>query len=73
MTRKEKFIKFLDLVDEKIGIGLDIDYDEINDDNVDVLKAEFVEKFTVKHNFKKILLKLNENKNKSYMELLDEV
>jgi hypothetical protein len=73
MNRINKFIKFLDIVDEKIGIGLGIDYEYITEENIDSLKKEFIEKFTVRHNYNNILNRLNENFNKSYMEILNEI
>jgi hypothetical protein len=73
MNRINKFIKFLDIVDEKIGIGLGIDYEYITEENIDSLKKEFIEKFTVQHNYNRILNRLNENFNKSYMEILNEI
>ena len=73
MNRINNFIKFLDIVDEKIGIGLGIDYEYITEENIDFLKKEFIEKFTVQHNYNRILNRLNENFNKSYMEILSEI
>ena len=73
MNRINKFIEFLDIVDEKIGIGLGIDYEYITEENIDSLKKQFVEKFTVQHNYNDILNRLNENLNKSYMEILNEI
>ena len=79
MNRKiNKFIEFLDLVDEQIGIGLGIDYADINESNIESLKEEFIHKFTVKYGFKdllnqKILLENNINSSKSFMEILNEI
>lgn len=73
MSRIKKFINFLDLVDEKIGIGLGVDYENINENNIDDLKSEFINKFTVQYNYKNILNKLDENLGKNYMEILNEI
>lgn len=73
MTRVEQFLNFLDKVDEEVGIGLGIDYDDINENNIDSLKSEFIQKFTIEHDFNDILNQLNENEDKSLLEELNEI
>lgn len=73
MDKKEKFIEFLNLIDDELGIGLGIDYDDISEEIIDKLKDDFIKKFTVVYNFSEILNSLNESSGKSYMEMLDEI
>lgn len=70
MTRKEKLIQLMNKIDESYGIGLEAITENTD---IDEFIKRFIHKFTINYDMSEELNMINENLDKSYVELLNEI
>lgn len=70
MTRKEKLIQLMNKIDESYGIGLEAITENTD---IDEFIKRFIHKFTIDYDMSEELNMINENLDKSYVELLNEI
>lgn len=71
MTERQlKLADIINEIDDNYGIG-----NGYVDENTDVDKfiEDFIYKFTIEHDLNNFINSINENTNKSYMEILNEI